>query len=198
MRLVMYALCALLCANTLWAAPPEHPSVAFVRHLGDEGLRILGDKNLSKREKREALLSLYRRHFDYNHVGRGILGRTIIGTPATDVERLKYLVARNVAKKVEVKLGPYAGSRLVILGREEYGSEVLVSTSVEKLDGTGSIAIVWVLRSTGTSYLVRDVKIEGFSLVLNERTIFADLHRKAEEAFRSFIQDLEKLTSFDD
>ncbi|MGB0720634.1 MAG: MlaC/ttg2D family ABC transporter substrate-binding protein [Bdellovibrionales bacterium] len=148
---------------------------AFVQKTADQGIGFLSDSNLSAAKKKQSFQKLLQNNFDMKTIGRFALGR--YWNVASDAERAEYQKLFN-AMIVEVysrRFGDYTGESLEVRSsRQDSASDVTVTSFIVPKSGQ-DIQLDWSVRYKNGSYRVVDVKVEGVSMALTQRSEFASV-----------------------
>lgn len=168
------ALFAALAGLALVAASPAQATTAdqFIREVGTETLKALGDRSLTT-EKREGLVrTLLTNHLDMDAVGRFCLGRYSRGmTPEQKTEYDK-LFEDYMVKVYAQLLSQYNGETLDVRdGARAAGSETIVDSQINRTNGP-PIRVEWKTHQKDSKPLVTDVIVEGVSMAFTQRQQF--------------------------
>jgi len=170
-------LLAALAGLALVAASPVRPATAasadqFIREVGSETLKALGDKSLTA-EKREGLVrSLLTNHLDMDAVGRFCLGRYARGISAEQKSEYDRLFEDYLTKVYAQLLSQYNGETLEVRdGARAAGSEAVVESQINRPSGP-PIRVEWKTHEKDGKPLVTDVVVEGVSMAFTQRQQF--------------------------
>lgn len=144
----------------------------FVREVGGDTLKALGDRSLTT-EKREGLVrTLLTTHLDLDAVGRFCLGR--YGRGLTDEQKKEYdqLFQEYLVKVYSQLLSQYNGETLEVRdGTRAAGSESIVESQINRPSGP-PIRVEWKTHNKDGKPLVTDVVVEGVSMAFTQRQQF--------------------------
>jgi phospholipid transport system substrate-binding protein len=160
----------------LLSAPPGDAAMdpgSFVGALGNEGIQNLGS-NIPSAQRIARFNELFQADFDVNGIGRFVIGRYWQAyTPEQQQEFLR-LYQQSTVQAYADKLGQYGGSEFRVLGSEQAGDGVVVSSEVTRSSGQ-PVHIDWHLISDGGGYKVSDVYVDQVSMKITQRDEFAKI-----------------------
>ncbi|MBM3516965.1 MAG: ABC transporter substrate-binding protein [Alphaproteobacteria bacterium] len=163
---------ALLVASGAQAAPAADAS-AFVVELGEEAVRMLGDKSLTEEQRIANFRRLLNKGFDLRTIGRFVLGRHARQAAPEQLAEYERLFAEFIVKTYATRLGQYEGEQLRVLGAAEDGdSDVMVRSEILVPDGP-PVLVDWRVREHEGAQHIVDVAIEGVSMAITQRDEFA-------------------------
>lgn len=180
-RIVLLGLCV-----TVWAGSPvlaadsdvlQNPAAKFIQDLGDRGVKILSDQNLSQEQRMQDYRQILRDSFDLPTIGRFVLGRAWqAATPEQRQDYLKLFEAL-VVKIYGNRLLSYKGESLQVTAvRQENDRDSVVSSEILHLRADAPPTHVdWRVRRQGGRYAVIDVVVEGVSQSISQREEYATI-----------------------
>lgn len=144
----------------------------FIREVGTETLRALGDRSLTT-EKREGLVrELLTNHLDLDAVGRFCLGRYSRGITPEQKKEYDQLFQDYLVKVYAQLLSQYNGETLDVRdGAKAAGSETIVESQINRPNGP-PIRVEWKTHQKDGKPLVTDVIVEGVSMAFTQRQQF--------------------------
>lgn len=156
------------------AAASQEAARAFITQLGKETVDSLKAGDLAQRRSR--MEDILRRGFDFNSIGRFVLGRH--WNTAAPKQREEFLVvfADFVSKSYSRRLAEEASvtafdiTNLRDLGEGDY----LVQTAIKRPSGT-PLSYEWRVRAAQAEPKIVDVVVEGVSLLITQRSDFASV-----------------------
>lgn len=160
---------------------------------------ILCDPAFSGNEKRdvrrEKIMDVVSRGFDFREMSKLVLGRTWRKINSQQREYFEQLFTRLLENAYIGKLENYTGQEIIYKDERIKGKKAAVSTVVQSV-GTPPLPVTYVMTKTSSGWQVYDINIEGVSLLRNYREQFKSILRK--EKFDGLIKVLEdKNTYFD-
>lgn len=151
---------------------------ALVQNLADRGLKMLGDKSVSRAEREATFGKLFRQNFHIRTIGVFVLGRH--WRRATPEQRKEYLEVFEtlIVKTYTVRLSQYAGEEFKIRSAGGPDRGVYWVDSVVLKPGRSPIPLRWSLRKSRSGLKVVDVVIENLSMAQTQRDDFAAILRQ--------------------
>ncbi len=193
-----------LCSLSFWAvgavgATEESPSEDLKPVLHDL-TTVLLDENLKGKEhieeRRDKIMSLIKRGFDFREMSKRVLGKKWRQIDEQERDRFTALMTKLLENVYIGKLESYSGEQIEFVGETIKGKRAQVTTIVE--NGDVEIPVHYIMRQTGSKWLVYDINIEGVSLVRNYQEQFKSILRKddyeglvkvLEDKNRSFLEE---------
>ncbi len=168
------SLFAVLAGLMLILSPQAQATTAdqFIREVGTETLKALGDRTLTT-EKREGLVrNLLTNHLDLDAVGRFCLGRYSRGITPEQKKEYDALFEDYLTKVYSQLLAQYNGETLEVReGARAAGSETIVESQINRQAGP-PIRVEWKTHQKDGKPLVTDVIVEGVSMAFTQRQQF--------------------------
>jgi phospholipid transport system substrate-binding protein len=169
---------------------------ALVQNLADKGLKVLGDKSITKAKREAEFATLFNQNFHVHTIGVFVLGRH--WRRATPEQRKAYLTVfeKLIVKTYSQRLSQYAGEDFRIRGAS-VDRGVYSVDSVVLREGREPIPLRWLLRKSRSGLRIVDVVIENLSMAQTQRDDFASILRRR-GSMDGFIEALkEKVRSLD-
>ncbi len=156
------------------AAGQGQDAVTFINTFGENAISQLTQPDLSDEELFKRFRGLFEQGFDVPYIAKSALGR--FWQRANEKERADYVAAFEdyMVKIYAMKFRAYSGESFKASGSQaapEGG--VTVSSTVIKPDGPLT-KIDWLVADAGGAQRIRDIKIEGVSMVNSYRDEFAN------------------------
>jgi len=151
----------------------ENPA-SFIDGFGHRAIAQLTEPDLSDTELFSRFRTLFEEGFDVPFIARSALGR--FWPRATETERADYVAAFEdyMVKVYAMKFRQYSGESFQTTGsRPGPGDATSVMTTVVKPDGPQT-PIEWIVAEVGGKPKIRDIKIEGVSMITSYRDQFAN------------------------
>lgn len=151
---------------------------ALVQNLADKGLKVLGDKSMSKPARQAEFGKLFKQNFAVRTIGVFVLGR--YWRRATPAQRKAYLDVFEtlIVKTYSERLSKYAGEKFRIRGASVDDRKVYSVDSVVLREGQDEIPLRWLLRKSRKGLKIVDVVIENLSMAQTQRDDFAAILRR--------------------
>ena len=143
---------------------------AFVQGIGSQVIKVL-QQNLPREKVGEQLNAIWLQAFDVDGIGRAVLGTN--WKKASDEQRRAYmeLFPKYVAKLYAIQFSDYSGETFAVKGSKPTSDGTVVTAEIDQPNGD-HIKLDFFVQSRGQSLKVTDVKVEGVSLVVTERSVF--------------------------
>ncbi len=143
---------------------------ALVQGIGDQVVKVL-QQNLPREKTEEQLNAIWLQAFDVEGIGRAVLGKN--WKKATDEQRKAYmeLFPKYVAKLYAIQFSDYSGETFAVKGSRPTSDGTVVNAEIDQPNGE-PIKLDFIVQSGGQGLKVRDVKVEGVSLLVTKRSEF--------------------------
>jgi phospholipid transport system substrate-binding protein len=193
---------ALLIAGVLFAPPAwadaKDDGKAIVQKMADQVVGILSDKSVDRAGKEARFRRILTQNFDVQTIGAWVMGPPWReATPAQKAEFLK-LFESYIVKVYTGQLQTYSGERVTVLGAEDDGSGVEVSSRIVDVKNDRTIELKWRLRKAGAQLKVRDVLIENISMSQTQKREFSAVFQQRGGTVDGLIAALrEKIAELD-
>ena len=175
---------------TLGATPVEN----FVAEMGNKAFASLGEKNLSKNERKIRFHALLRNAFDMPQIARFTLGRYWRIASNEEKSEFTNLFVRFFVQAYSNRFGDLGGKKFVVTqSRAISASQSLVLSEII-IPGKPSIKVNWRVRSKDRHYKVVDVAVEGISMSVTQRDEFVSVIRQTGGKVSGLIRALRKKT----
>ncbi len=161
---------------------------------------VLRDNSLKGKEhlveRREKIMSLIRRGFDFREMSQRVLGRTWREIDDREKDNFTALMTKLLENVYIGKLESYTGETPEFVGEIVKGNRAQVTTLIEN-DGV-QIPVHYIMKQNDSRWMVYDINIEGVSLVRNYQEQFKSILRTEkyeglvsviEEKNRSFLEE---------
>lgn len=195
--LIVLTVLLMLPAGSLWAA--EQSPTEDLRPVLQDLTDVLGDPSLMGNqrlvERREKIMSLIKRGFDFREMSKRVLGRTWQEIDAKERDRFTGLMTKLLENVYIGKLETYSGQTIEYAAESIRDGRAQVSTFLVDASGM-KIPIHYIMHRTADSWMVYDINIEGVSLVRNYQEQFRSILRQ--ENYEGLVKVLqEKNRSFE-
>jgi phospholipid transport system substrate-binding protein len=144
---------------------------AFVQGIGNQVVKVL-QQNLPREKVGAQLNAIWLQAFDVDGIGRAVLGTN--WRKASDEQRKAYmeLFPKYVAKLYAIQFSDYSGETFAVKGSKPTSDGTVVNAEIDEPNGEPPIKLDFFVQNRGQSLKVTDVKVEGISLVVTERSVF--------------------------
>jgi phospholipid transport system substrate-binding protein len=198
-RRLVPALLLVACA----LSPPARADIkddgrALVQKMADQVITILANKGIDRAAKEARFRQILQQNFDVQTIGAYVMGppwRT--ATPAQRAEFLK-LFESYIVKVYTGQLSTYSGEKISVVGVEEDGGGVAVTSRIFDPKNNRVIEVKWRLRPSGAQLRVRDVVLENISMSLTQQREFASVYQRRGGTIEGLLAALrEKVAELD-
>jgi phospholipid transport system substrate-binding protein len=144
---------------------------AFVQGIGDQVVQIL-QQNLPRDQAEQQLNEVWLGAFDVEGIGRAVLGKN--WKKATDAQRQDYMQVfpQYVAKLYAIQFSDYSGETFAVNGSKAgAGGDAIVNAQINR-PGADPVKVDFVLLQGDQGLKIKDVKVEGVSLLVTKRSEF--------------------------
>ncbi len=152
------------------AVAAEDPQ-AFVQGIGDQVVQIL-QQNLPREQAEQQLNDVWLGAFDVEGIGKAVLGKN--WKKATDAQLQDYMQVfpQYVAKLYAIQFSDYSGETFAVNGSKTgSGGDAIVNAQIDRPGGE-PIEVDFVLLQGDQGLKIKDVKVEGVSLLVTKRSEF--------------------------
>ena len=157
----------LLGANSIAPGPRE-----VVQTTMDQVIAILKDPSLSKEARRDRIVDVAYKQFDFTTMSKLVLAKYWRKFDAAQREAFLKEFKEFLAHRYGDRIDRYDQEKVEITGeRSAAGGDAIVATQIVAPNGA-PVAVEYRLRSRDGVWRVIDVKVEGISLVSNYRDQF--------------------------
>jgi phospholipid transport system substrate-binding protein len=179
-----------LSIGSAWAEVPDPTS--SLKPVINDLTAVLKDNSLKGKEhlteRREKIMSLIKRGFDFREMSQRVLGKTWREIDDQEKDNFTALMTKLLENVYIGKLEGYSGETPEFVGEIVKGDRAQVTTLIEN-DG-GKIPVHYIMKKTDSRWMVYDINIEGVSLVRNYQEQFKSILRTENyEGLVSVIED---------
>lgn len=175
-RLAFFALLAIGLAAGVAGRPAATVAAgadasAFVQSVGDEVVKIL-QQNLPRAQAEQQLDAVWLQAFDTEGIGKTVLGNN--WKKASEEQRKAYLdiFPRYVARIYAIQFSDYSGETFEVSDRgSQSGADTVVHAKIVR-PNSEPIKVDFIVRTDGGALKIKDVKVEGMSLLITKRSEF--------------------------
>lgn len=156
------------------ASASQDAARGFITQLGKETVETLQSKDVAKR--RAGMEDILRRGFDFNAIGRFVLGRHWNTAQPQQREEFLKVFADFVSKSYSRRLAEEASvTGFDVTNVRDLGEgDFLVQTAIKRPSGA-PLAYEWRVRAGQGEAKIVDVIVEGVSLLITQRSDFASV-----------------------
>lgn len=195
--LLLIVFCGLL-IGPAWAG--EADPTATLKPVINDLTAVLKDENLKGNdhlnERREKIMSLIKRGFDFREMSQRVLGKTWREIDDQEKDNFTVLMTKLLENVYIGKLEGYSGETPEFVAETVKGDRAQVTTLIE--NNGAKIPVHYIMTKTDSGWMVYDINIEGVSLVRNYQEQFKSILRTEnynglvkviEDKNRSFIAE---------
>lgn len=152
----------LLAAISIPAAPAradiKSDGRTLVQAMADKVIAILADKGMDRAAKEARFRQILRQNFDLQTIGAYVMGPP--WRQASAAQRADYLrlFESYIVKVYTGQLSHYSGEKITVVGVEEDGGGVAVTSRITDPKNDRTFEVKWRLRQAGAQLRVRDVR----------------------------------------
>lgn len=150
----------------------------FIQNLGDQGISMLTGKSLSKEERRKRFESLFVKAFDYERIGKFVLGQFRRSVSASEMQEYLTLFKGMVVRVYAARFGEYNDEKFQTLGSRIIDKKVdtaIVSSKIIRKNDS-KVMIEWhIYKDKNGEFKIFDVVVEGVSMALTQRSEFSSI-----------------------
>jgi len=193
----------LLAAISAPAAAPARADIksdgrTLVQAMADKVIAILADKGMDRAAKEARFRQILVQNFDVQTIGAYVMGPP--WRQASAAQRADYLrlFESYIVKVYTGQLSNYSGEKITVVGVEEDGGGVAVSSRITDVKNDRTIEVKWRLRQAGAQLRVRDVVLENISMSLTQQREFASVFQQRGGTVEGLLAALrEKIAELD-
>jgi len=173
-----------------WAEVPD--PAASLKPVINDLTAVLKDSSLKGKEhmveRREKIMSLIKRGFDFREMSQRVLGRTWREIDDQEKDNFTALMTKLLENVYIGKLEGYSGETPEFVGEIVKGDRAQVTYLIE--NNGEKIPVHYIMKKTDSRWMVYDINIEGVSLVRNYQEQFRSILRTEKyEGLVSVIED---------
>ncbi len=176
----------------------ELTPTAFLKPVLHDIQAVLEDESLQGNahlvERRNKIMSLIKRGFDFREMSKRVLGKTWRQINDQERDNFTVLMTKFLENVYLGKLEGYSGKDVEFVAETVKGDRAQVTTLIE--NDNVKIPLHYIMNKTASGWMVYDINIEGVSLIKNYQEQFKSILRKddyqglvkvLEEKNRSFV-----------
>ncbi len=178
-----------LSLGSVWAE--DLGPTATLKPVLNDLTSVLADENLKgpahRDERRNKIMSLIKRGFDFREMSKRILGKTWRQIDDKERDHFVVLMTKLLENVYIGKLEGYTGQTIEFVEERVKGERAQVTTLID--DNNNKIPVHYIMNKTDSGWMVYDINIEGVSLVRNYQEQFKSILRK--DDYKGLVQVLE-------
>lgn len=165
----------------------------FIQDLGDRAIKSLTGKELTIQERRNRFEKMFVEDFDYERIGKFVLGRFRQGVVKEDMERYLKLFKSTIVSTYAARFGEYNHEKFKATSgkvSDAKGTSLVVSSQIIRPNDS-KVMIEWHLYEDKQKLLkIYDVVVEGVSMALTQRSEFTGI-LQSKNGIKGLIEELE-------
>ena len=163
----------------------------FIQDLGNKGIQSLTGKDLNETERRKRFENLFVGAFDYDRIGKFVLGRFRGQVNEADMKEYLSLFKDMVVRVYAARFGEYNNETFKVSGSRVVDKKVdtmIVSSKIIRPNDS-KISLEWHMYPTKSGdFKIFDVVVEGVSMALTQRSEFSSILQQG--GIKKLIEEL--------
>ena len=149
----------------------------FVAELVNDAIETLSDKSISKADKRKKIEDIALENVDINAISMYTLGSVRKTLDQATLEKYKELFKKYFLKSLTSRLTDYSNNKFEVLSSDQKSeTTTIVASRIVKSSSQPELKIEWrIYTKNPTNPLIRDLKVEGLSVVRTQKEEFASI-----------------------
>lgn len=184
------AFCGDSVAQNVSEAQDGKNSEKFIQDLGDKGIKTLTGKDISEAERRKRFEALFIVAFDYDRIGKFVLGPFRRQVSADDMKEYLGLFKDMVVRVYAARFGEYNHEQFKVTASRANKETMIVSSQILRPNDS-KISIEWhMYKDKAGEFKLFDVVVEGVSMALTQRSEFLGILQSG--GIKKLMEDLKK------
>ena len=149
----------------------------FVAELVNDAIETLSDQSISKADKRKKIEDIALENVDINAISMYTLGSVRKTLDQATLEKYKELFKKYFLKSLTSRLTDYSNNKFEVLSSDQKSeTTTIVASRIVKSSSQPELKIEWrIYTKNPTNPLIRDLKVEGLSVVRTQKEEFASI-----------------------
>lgn len=165
-------------------------SEKFIQDLGDKGIKTLTGKDISEAERRKRFEALFIVAFDYDRIGKFVLGPFRRQVNAADMQEYLGLFKDMVVRVYAARFGEYNHEQFKATASRANKETMIVSSQILRPNDS-KISIEWhMYKDKAGEFKIFDVVVEGVSMALTQRSEFLGILQSG--GIKKLMEDIKK------
>lgn len=169
------------------AATPED----FIHYLGESAIANLTNSAISVTE-REKHCEEFLTYFDFNSIGRFVIGRYWRLTDTNQKKAYLKLFKQFLIKSYTAKFEGYADTQFKVLRTQKKAEDEFLVESLLVLPNTSELNLHWKVFGSPHNYRILDIVLDNVSMSVTQRNEFYALLEKLGGNFDEFLKALQQ------
>jgi phospholipid transport system substrate-binding protein len=163
----------------------------FITHLGENAIQTLTNPNISL-EKRQKECELFLEEFDFNSIGRFVIGRYWRLIKPEQKKKYLKLFKQFLIQSYVNKFEGYSDTQFKVLKTHEKADSEFMVDSILLLPNGNELNLQWKVFGTPNNYRVLDITLDNISMSITQRNEFYALLEKLGGNFDEFLNTLKQ------
>ena len=166
----------------------------FISELVNDATKTLSDKSISKADKAKKIEIIALENVDINAIGLYTLGSVRKSLDQETLKRYQELFQKYFLKTLTSRLTDYSGNKFEVISAEQKSeTTTIVFSKILESSSQPEIKIEWrVYAKDPTKPLIRDLRVEGLSLVRTQKEEFASILNSNKDDINILLSKLEE------
>lgn len=186
-------------ANCFAASPkllptPSEPG-AFIEHLGQRAIKLLGDKTATEQQQKSGFRALLREGFATRAIGFFVIGKYRRSSNQSDIDEFVATFENYIVELYSSQFRNYSGQtfRVARVQATSRPSDFIVTTNILRANGDLIFKVAFQVRQRrGKPNKIVDVRIKGVSMILAQRDEFTAFISRNDGKLRALVEVLKE------
>jgi len=167
----------------------------FIQGYGNDAIKDLTEDGLTNRELRSRFAKRFDEGFDFAYISRFVLGRHWKRATPDERKEFQALFKKMIVQTYSSLFRQYSGEIFKVTGATT-GSDggYMVASEVIMTSGEAPIDLNWQVEKDGGKYKIRNLFVQGASLIIANRSEFASVIQRGGGNVDALIVALQKKT----
>ena len=169
----------------------------FIQELIDDAIKTLADKSITIEEKNATIERIALENVDIKAIGLYTLGKIRKDLDENTINNYQELFQKYFLKSLTSRLTDYSSQKFMVIESEQKSSNyTIVKSKIVESVKSPEIKIDWrVFTKNPQKPLIRDLIVEGLSLVRTQREEFASILNSNNNDVNALMKKLEEFLS---
>ena len=199
LSVALFLLAPTIGVNCLAAPPkllptPSEPG-AFIEHLGQRAIKLLGDKTATEQQQRSGFRALLREGFATRAIGFFVIGKYRRSSSQSEINEFVATFENYIVELYSSQFRNYSGQSFQVAKVQATSrpSDFIVTTNILRANGELIFKVAFQVRQRrGKPSKILDVKIKGVSMILAQRDEFTAFISRNDGKLRALIEVLKE------
>lgn len=148
---------------------------AFIQNMGDEVIGYLVDDNIGQADRKDKLATVLKAHFDTKTISRFAMGQNWKTLSAEQQDEYRTLFEKMIVAIYSEKFAAYDGQQFEVdQAKAVNDKDYIVQSRILQNKGK-DVTVSWQIRFKDDEFRIIDVKVEGVSMVLTQKSEFSSI-----------------------